>query len=395
MPDTRYYIEAETAKDCKHGQTICGDACFSRKIKDENRLITVLSDGLGSGIKANVLATMTTSMALQFTMRNDQLRRTANFLMNTLPTDQHRQMSYATFSIVDINCFGEVNTVEYDSPSLLLHRNKQFIHINKSEQTIDRPGQRLARIQYASFNLQKEDRLILVSDGITQAGIGSQRYPFGWGLDGVKEFINNWLNKHPYCSARQLSQQLLQRARHIDTGQLKDDATCHVIYCRDPRRLLIATGPPYHKQYDKILAERIDNFKGKRIICGGTTSKILSRELNSAIEVDLHTAEPGLPPIAHMKNMDLVTEGILTLGKVSTLLESMPNEGIKGNGPAEQMIRLLLNSDEISFLAGTTVNNAHQDPNLPVELEIRRNVVKKIATLLEDKFLKTVSTEYI
>jgi hypothetical protein len=54
-----------------------------------------------------------------------------------------------------------------------------------------------------------------------------------------------------------------------------------------------------------------------------------------------------------------------------------------------------MNADVIHFLVGTCVNIAHQDPNLPVELEIRRNVIKKIIRILEEKFLKQVKVQYL
>jgi hypothetical protein len=117
----------------------------------------------------------------------------------------------------------------------------------------------------------------------------------------------------------------------------------------------------------------------------------LERQIHNA----LNNYNPELPPVAEMEGIDLLTEGILTLGKVSSLLEQLTGNTIKGEGPAEQMVKLLLNCDSILILAGTQINNAHQDPNLPVELEIRRNIVKKIANLLEDKFLKTIEIEYL
>jgi len=395
MHNRRFFIEAETCKESKANQKVCGDACSSRKIKEEDRLITVLSDGLGSGVKANVLATMTTSMALQFTSKNDPLERTAEFIMNTLPIDPKRQISYSTFTILDINCMGETKVVEYDNPALLILRNGDFFEPVKTKQVLNGSDQRKANVYYSSFTLEKEDRIIMVSDGITQSGIGTARFPFGWEIKGLKTYIKQTLAQNPNMSAHQLARKITYRAQSNDAGSFRDDATCHVIYCREPRRLMIATGPPFHEQCDSLLAERISNFQGKKIICGGTTSKIISRELNKSLEVDINNLDPFLPPTATMDGIDLITEGILTLGKVMSVLEQMQSNEVKGNGPAEKMVKLLLSSDEITLLAGTKVNNAHQDPNLPVELEIRRNVVKKIASLLEEKFLKNIEIEYL
>jgi len=395
MHNRCFYIEAELFQERKAMQNVCGDACESRKLKEEDRLITVLSDGLGSGVKANILATMTTSMALQFTAKNDPLERTADFIMKTLPVDSKRQISYSTFSILDINCFGDAHLVEYDNPPVLIYRDGEFISPEQFTKTVKRADSIAAKVNYSNLKLQLEDRIIMVSDGVTQSGMGNIHTPFGWGTEGLKDFIKNSITKKPDISAKQLALKIMKRAKANDAEQFKDDATCQVIYCREPRKLILASGPPYYKNCDAILAERIDHFQGKRIICGGTTSKIISRELNREIHIELENYKPDLPPIAQMKGIDLMTEGILTLGKVSSILENTGSNIIRGDGPAEQMVRLFLDSDSILILAGTQINNAHQDPNLPVELEIRRNVIKKIAAILEDKFLKTIEIEFL
>lgn len=390
-----FYIEAELCQENKALQNVCGDSCESRNLKEEDRLITVLSDGLGSGVKANVLATMTTSMALQFTAKNDPLERTSDFIMNALPVDSKRQISYSTFSILDINCFGHADLVEYDNPPILIFRDGDFVQPQQSVKTVQRADSIAAKVLYSNIKLQKEDRIIMVSDGITQSGMGTAHCPFGWGTDGLKDFIKQHIKNQPDLSARQLARKILQRAKANDADNFKDDASCQVIYCREPRKLVLASGPPYYKNYDAILAERIDNFHGKKIICGGTTSKIISRELKRDIKVELDNYHPELPPIAQMRGINLITEGILTLGKVSSILENLKNTIVKGDSPAEKMVQLFLNSDSILILAGTQINNAHQDPNLPVELEIRRNVLKKIAAILEEKFLKSIEIEYL
>jgi len=395
MHNKCFYIEAELCQERKALQNVCGDACESRKLKEEDRLITVLSDGLGSGVKANILATMTTSMALQFTAKNDPLEHTADFIMNTLPVDSKRQISYSTFSILDINCFGDANIVEYDNPPILIYRDGKFIDLESKTKQVNRPDALTASVLYSQLKLQKEDRIIMVSDGITQSGMGTINTPFGWGIDGLKAFIKENIKSQANLSAKQLGRKIMQRAKANDAGAFKDDATCQVIYCREPRKLVLASGPPYYKNCDAVLAERIDNFKGKKIVCGGTTSKIISRELKRNISVELNNYNPELPPVAEMEGIDLITEGILTLGKVSSILEKLNTNTVKGDGPAEKMVKLLLNSDSILILAGTQINNAHQDPNLPVELEIRRNIIKKIAHLLEDKFLKSIEIEFL
>ena len=158
---------------------------------------------------------------------------------------------------------------------------------------------------------------------------------------------------------------------------------------------MIITGPPYEKENDSKLGEAVKAFKGKKVVCGATTADIIARELDLEIEDTLVFEDPELPPVAHMEGIDLVTEGILTLTKAARILNQYTPAVSLGKGPADRIVKLVQQSDEIHFLIGTRVNIAHQDPNLPIDLEMRRTVVKRMARLLEEKFLKEVSIRYI
>ena len=224
--------------------------------------------------------------------------------------------------------------------------------------------------------------------------MGTAKMPFGW-EDGAKEYIANLVNQYNDISAKELAHKIVNQAEKNDGYSLKDDTSCCVIYMRKPRNLLVCTGPPYDEKNDKYLANRVREFQGKKILCGGTTATIISRELGAKMVVDMNIVDKELPPISKMEGVDLVTEGILTLGKVERILTEGDIDRRREAGPAEMMVRMLLNSDKITLLVGTRINTAHQDPNLPVELEIRRNVVKKIKFLLETKYLKDVEIMYI
>ncbi len=395
MNNLHFFIEAESAQLSKAGQSICGDSIESRRIKSEERLITVLSDGLGSGVKANVLATMTSSMALQFCSHNNPVERTASFIMNTLPVDALRKMSYSTFTIIDINCLGETSVVEYDNPAVFVCRNGQCINLRDKAVIIRIDNSQQAMVYHSSFKLEKEDRLIAVSDGVTQAGMGLKKFPFGWLLASFQEYVLNVLKHNPFVSAAQLSHLIVQRAATIDMGKPADDITCHVVYCRSPRRMMLVSGPPYHPTYDRMMAQKLLSFKGKKVVCGGTTSKIIAREWKTDINMEVPKQWNNIPPEARMSGVDLITEGILTLGKCSSILEQSSKTDMSVHTPAEKLVQILLDCDEIHILAGTCINQAHQDPSLPIELEIRRNVIKKIAAILEEKYLKTVIVEFI
>mgnify|MGYP000307965018 CR=1 FL=1 len=240
-----------------------------------------------------------------------------------------------------------------------------------------------------------EDRILIWSDGIVQSGMGSEDFPFGWGLDNAKDFALRVVTNEKGVSARKLSTKVVNMAFVNDGYHPKDDTSCATIYFRQPRKLLICSGPPYEKENDPKLAKRFKEFPGKKIICGATTGDIIARELNRTIEDSFEFTDPDLPPISTMEGADLVTEGILTLSKATEILKGFSESTVLGKGPADLIVKHILGSDEIHFIVGTGINVAHQDPNLPVELEIRRTVVKRIAQILHDKLLKEVKLNFL
>ena len=386
------FIEVDCYQKNKAGNLVCGDSFMSQKLQDEGRIISVLSDGLGSGIKASVLSTMTVTMAMNYVAMNESILQTAMSIINTLPQDMVRKLSYSTFCIFDIDCFGNTKVIEYETPPVCLFRDGKLIDIPKEKIAVERTDLENTFLWVSEFKLEKEDRLVCYSDGVSQSGMGSSSMPFGWD-EGVKTYLTALLEEQPDISAKEMAHKIVLRAERNDNYRLLDDTSCCVVYRRTPRNLLVCTGPPYDEQKDRYLAEKVRDFQGKRILCGGTTASIISRELHRPLTVSLEITDKELPPLSYMEGIDLVTEGILTLSKVERLLaEGVPE---RSHGPANDMVTLLQNSDKITFVVGTRINVAHQDPNLPVELEIRRNVVKKIKDLLETKYLKDVEIIYL
>lgn len=390
-----FYIEVNSQQRNHDGERICGDVFLYRYIKEEDRVIAVLSDGMGSGVKANILATLTATMAINFTREHKEVDRIAEIIMNTLPVCSERKISYSTFTIIDIETTGRTNILEYDNPSTIVLRGNQIFDPAWKKVTLDKGKNTGKILNTCSFIPEKEDRIIFCSDGVAQSGMGSEAFPFGWGRDEVAAYATSLVSSEAAISAIMLSGKIVTMAHKNDSYKAKDDISCATIYFREPRKLLICTGPPYEKDKDGVLAAKINEYTGKVILCGGTTADIVARELNKTIIDELVFEDPELPPESFIEGIDLVTEGILTLQKVNEILKTYNNSIKLGKGPADKIVKLVMESDEIHFIIGTRINIAHQDPNLPVDLEIRRTVVKRIVRLLEEKWLKKVSFEYI
>lgn len=393
-PDS-FFLDIYCQQNNHVGEMICGDRFLSRRVKEDGRTIVVLSDGMGSGVKANVLATLTASMALNFTIEQKDLRETAEIIMSTLPICSVRKMSYSTFTIIDIEDSGRTTIVEYDNPTALIIRNKLPFDPKWKSITLKSDKAKGKVLHTCTFEARKEDRIFFWSDGIIQSGMGSKALPFGWSLNGVTEYVKKIVNSNSFASSSKMARKVVNMAELHDGGKSKDDSSCGIIYFREPRKLLLVSGPPFDEKNDLDFCLRVQNYQGKKIIAGGTTAEIISRELGLKFDVQPEPADPDLPPLSFVEGFNLVTEGILTLGKVHNLLESFHTDYRLTKGPADQIVKLFLESDHIHMIVGTRINHAHQDPSLPVELEIRRTVIKRIGRLLEDKFLKDVVMEFI
>ncbi len=390
-----FYIEIDCAQKNHDGERICGDVFISKKIEGEDRIITVLSDGMGHGVKANILATLTATMALNFAKEHKDPATTADTIMNTLPVCSVRKISYSTFTIIDIENNKDITILEYDNPRTTVFRDNKIFDPPWQCIILNSDKNAGKEIYSCSFELQKGDRIVFWSDGIAQSGLGTNKYPFGWGLENAQQYVGGLLEKDSKISASDLAKKVVNRAVANDIYKSKDDTSCASIYYREPRKLLICTGPPYEKEKDNELISAFRNFNGKKVICGATTAEIISNGIDEEIVDSFEFTDNELPPVSHMKGSELITEGILTLSKAGRILESMNNNTVLGKGPADQIVSLFKESDEIHFIIGTRINIAHQDPTLPVELEIRRTVVKRMGKVLEEKFLKEVHIGFI
>lgn len=386
------FIDIDCSQMKKYNQNAFGDYFVSKRYPDEARLIAVLSDGLGSGIKANILSCMTATMLLRF-IENQQIpiRQAAEIIMNSLPVCKVRRISYSTFSGIDVNDDGYAKIVEEGNPQFLWIRDNEIME--PSYETIQSKTFKNRKLKIYKIQLKLGDRLIFCSDGVTQAGLGGGRLKLGLRRDGLIVLVKDKLNEHPDISSSELSQYIVNQARNIETDrQPKDDISACVLYFREPREALVFTGPPYHQQKDKEYAEMFANFKGKKAIAGGTTANLISRELNRPITMDTTISIGKLPACSYMEGVDLVTEGILTLTKT---LEYLENGTMDIDNAAGKLVKFLLDSDCINFMVGAKLNQAHYDPALPIEIEIRKNIIKKIAGVLQDKYFKKVTIQYM
>jgi len=382
----KLYYEWGTRQLRKHDEELCGDNIAVSRHADSVTL--ALSDGLGSGVKANILATLTTHIAMRLLENNLSLGEVVQTLSETLPVCAVRKVAYSTFAIAQFFSHGVARVVEFDSPPPILLRGRKVQPVSYEERRIDGKT-----IHEAVLELQDGDWVVFVSDGVLNAGIGGV-YPMGWGWEQAAQFLEK--SAHRELSAEDLAGKVAEAVVGLYADHPGDDVSIAVIKVRHKRVANVFTGPPSNRGEDAQWVDRFTHRLGQRVVCGGTTAKIVARHLGHSLDVDLSTITAEVPPMARLAGMDLVTEGILTLTRLRDMLRGGAERAsvrfaVDG---ASSLLRLLLEVDHIHFLVGQTVNPAHQNPELPHQIGIRVGVVREIIEELR-RLGKEVTVEEI
>ena len=388
----KYFIDVGFDSINKYGEELCGDKV--EIIKDEDGIIIVLADGLGSGVKANILATLTSKIAGTMLRKGGSIDETVDTIVNTLPVCNIRKLAYSTFTILKICNDGRIYAVEYDNPPLILIKDKRLSHVEKSHILIN--GR---KIKESNFCLREGDALTIISDGIVHAGVGAT-LNLGWQWNNVADYILQ-LSKVDKC-AKNISKGLIDACLNLYDYEPGDDATVVTVKVRQPETIDLFTGPPKNKEVDSGIVKKLMSGRGKKIVCGGTAANIVSRVLGHHLDVSMEFPDPEIPPIAYIKGIDLVTEGVLTLSKTIDKIKSFifsqsmytvyKFDNLDG---ASQLTKLLIEDcTHLNLWVGTAVNPAHQNPDFPSHLSIKGKIVEELAMLMK-QLGKEVQVTYI
>lgn len=361
----------------KHHEELCGDKV--EIIKTDTSSIIILADGMGSGVKANILATLTSKILGTMLQNGASIEDCVHTVAKTLPVCQTRQIAYSTFSILQIFHNGEAYLVEFDNPSCIFIRDGKIVTIPYSEKIIENKSIREHR-----FKVELNDCFILMSDGAIHAGVGNT-LNFGWTWDSIAKYTLTSI-KSTFSSIRLAT--LLTKACDDLYMQLPGDDTTIAVARIIPEKVLnLFTGPPSEKKSDETLIRHFMEEPSKKIICGGTSANIASRILQRDLVTSLHYTDPGLPPIASMEGIDLVTEGVLTLSRALTILKEYTESPItssffdeldKENGGSKVAKYIIEDCTTLNLFVGRAINAAHQNPNLPYDLSIRMHLVEQL-----------------
>ena len=372
---TDIYVETAWAQMNKRDEELCGDTVQTTSTDDS--VIAILSDGLGSGVKASILSTLTASIASGMFSAGATLEETMETIGSTLPICSERGIAYSTLCALQVDKSGHAFVTEFDVPPVIMFRDGSPVELERTTRTV---GKRGLEVKEAHFSVQFGDYIIAVSDGVIHAGIGG-RLRLGLGMDGLADYLQENLRRGQ-C-AREVAAGIIDYCSHLYDGKAGDDTTALVLRMRHLRRSVFAIGPPRDRSRDAAMARRLARFSGYRGVCGGTTSKMVARELGRTLRVNIDDASPNQPPTGEIEGIDEVTEGIMTLTEVMEILE----DGSTGEASetSEQIARRLLESDYVEFLVGRAINAAHQNPDLPFDLTLKQQIVNRIASGLHDR----------
>ncbi len=354
----------------KYGEELCGDVV--EVVRDDDNTVVVLSDGLGSGVKANILANLTAKIASQMISQDVPIVDVVDTLVDTLPTCQTRGIAYSTFSILRLYTDGVVYLVDFDGcPMVRINQDT----IEAVETTSVMAGTR--KVNEASFRMKAGETILIVSDGVTQAGLG-EMLPFGLGTDGLIDTLRRFVDLSE--SVQSIATKVVNICRSYYQGEPGDDTTCVVMRLKEESRAVIMTGPPVNPADDGKMVERFLNETGTHIICGGTTAQIFARHTNRDIRSDFTYVSQQIPPISHIAGVDLVTEGIITLSEVRRRLEA--HELPQSEDGASLLQQRLIDADRVVILQGMAENPAMKE-GLAVSIDLRAVVVEKLVRTLE------------
>ncbi len=377
----------------KQEEELCGDNI--ELLKTDNSTILILADGMGSGVKANILSTLTAKILGTMLYNGSSLDECVETIAKTLPICQTRQVAYSTFTILQIFDSGETYIVDFDNPGCIFVRNGKVLDLPFYECEVAGKVVKECRI-YA----QAGDLFILMSDGVTHAGVGRFR-DFGWGIDGVSDYVQDHYASGEMPS--RVTSGLTEYCYNLYEQSPGDDTTVAAVRVIDKKQVKILTGPPINKEDDEKVVHDFMELDGTSVVCGGTSANIVSRVLERPLEVSLEYFDINIPPMATIEGIDLVTEGIVTLNRVLQLLKQYNDgavdqkffETLDGKDAGARLAKMIIEDcTDVQLIVGKTINEAYQNPMIPFDFNLRVALIEQLHDAMV-KAGKTVSITYV
>ena len=374
------------------GEQLCGDHVDIVE-QDENSIVVVLADGMGSGVKASILSTLTSKIISTMMAEGLKIEDCVSAIAAALPICQVRKVAYSTFTILHIIENERVELIQYDNPAVIFIRDDEIWDYPKQELYIE--GKKIYK---SEIRLQENDIMVAMSDGCPHAGSGLE-YNTEWEWEDIANYVRN-ISAAGY-SAKNLATMLVDECNREYGYKPTDDATACILKVRKREPVNILFGPPRNRDDSNRMMTLYFSKAGKHIICGGTTASIAAKYLRKEVRVNMALDEESdVPPISEIDGVDLVTEGVITMSRVVEYAKDSLEEnelyekwGFAHDGASLICRMLFEEATDVNFYVGRAVNPAHQNPDLPISFNIKMQLVKELTEYL-GKMGKRVKVSY-
>lgn len=342
--------------------------------RDNNSIIHILCDGVGHGIKANITATMNVARMRELIRCGFTVRQAFANIVTSMEETRKKNMPCAFFTVTRVLNDGTASILTYEMPDALFVAQRYATPLKSNTQAYFD-----GLVGEADCSLNLGEGIIIVSDGITQAGMG-KGLTNGWGIEGVNKFVNDSLRNG--ANIKELPKLILSEAKKIWQHKCEDDCSVSLIYTRKGRVINIFTGAPLDPDNDVAVVNKFLSNNGLKIVCGATTAKIVARVTNKQLEINPNFTSMIAPPNYEIEGIDLVTEGAVTLNQLYNIWgEDL--ERLEKGSPVTALSAWLNVADRINFFVGKSENPAGDDISFKQSGILAR---KKIVNLLIEKF---------
>ncbi|MCD7980816.1 MAG: serine/threonine-protein phosphatase [Clostridiales bacterium] len=374
------------------GEELCGD---NVEIVDNDECrILILTDGMGSGVRANILATLTSRIIATMMRRKMSVDEVVSTIAKTLPISSVNGAAYSTFSVIQAFHDGRVYIVEYDNPECILIRGGKVEKLPFTYRNIE--GK---EIRECEFRSQIGDSFAIMSDGCLYCGTGDIMN-YSWDWKALSECAEKAAGRSR--NAQQMADYINASCKELYGNVPTDDTTVAVLRIQEEHILSILTGPPLDKSDDYRMVEDFMETKSIRIVSGGSTSQMVARVLNEKLVHIDGDLDSDIPPMAKIHGVDLVTEGVLTLHKTVELLERYADNDVsedfflelaKDNGATRLACYLMEDCSTVKLFVGKAVNVDYEEKTLPFDISARQQLIQRLIDVLK-KMNKKVEVLY-
>ena len=365
------HVEIITEQISKKSDKPNGDVFAT--VRDKSSTIHILCDGVGSGIKANIAATMTVARFNELIRGGFSLRQAIECIVKTMEEARLKDLPCAFLTVVRVLTNGVTSIISYEMPDSLFVANRYSSILKSFCQTYDQ-----GIIAESDCSLNIGEGIIVLSDGITNAGMG-KGLPLGWTIEGVNKFVNERLASGK--NIKDLPKLIIREAKKIWKNKIEDDCSVSFIYCRKGRVINLFSGPPSDDEMDTIVVNKFLSNEGLKIVCGASTAKIVARVIGKELVINPNFKSMIAPPNYEIEGIDLVTEGAVTLNQLYNVWDE-DFEKMEKDSPVTDLYALINVADRVNIYAGKSKNPANDDISFKQSGILSR---RKILPLLAEK----------